>query len=94
MKEALEGVALAPAQTLWTTDANGAVLLRIDELCPQKPITVHQMFMTSVQKYGNLYALASKRNDKWEKLTFSEYYLHCRLAAKSFIKVSFMKRST
>ncbi|XP_062858240.1 long-chain-fatty-acid--CoA ligase ACSBG1 isoform X2 [Trichomycterus rosablanca] len=87
LKEVLTDVALAPAQSLWTTDASGAVLLRIDELCPQKPITVHQMFMNSVQKYGNLYALATKRNDKWEKITFSEYYHYCRMAAKSFLKI-------
>ncbi|XP_076863603.1 long-chain-fatty-acid--CoA ligase ACSBG1 isoform X2 [Brachyhypopomus gauderio] len=52
-----------------------------------EPITVHQMFMTSVQKYGNLSALATKRNDKWEMITFSEYYYLCRMAAKSFLKL-------
>ncbi|XP_037398728.1 long-chain-fatty-acid--CoA ligase ACSBG1 isoform X2 [Pygocentrus nattereri] len=83
----LAGVSLAPAQSLWTTEASGSVQLRIDELCPQEPITVHQMFMNSVQKYGNLPALASKRKDKWEKITFSEYYNCCRMAARSFLKL-------
>uniref|UniRef100_A0A4W4DR88 Long-chain-fatty-acid--CoA ligase ACSBG1 n=1 Tax=Electrophorus electricus TaxID=8005 RepID=A0A4W4DR88_ELEEL len=87
VEEVLEGVSLAPAHCLWTTEANGSVRLRIDELCPQEPITVHQMFMTSVQKYGNLFALATKRNDKWEKITFSEYYHLSRMAAKSFLKL-------
>ncbi|XP_060742771.1 long-chain-fatty-acid--CoA ligase ACSBG1 isoform X1 [Tachysurus vachellii] len=81
------GEILAPAQCLWTTEASGSVQLRIDDLCPQEPITVHQMFMTSVQKYGNLFALATKRKDKWEKITFSEYYQCCRIAAKSFLKL-------
>ena len=83
---------LAPAQSLWTTDAKGAVRLRIDEGCPEEPITVHQMFKASVKKYGSMYALASKKNNNWEKITFLEYYQFCRRAAKSFIKVYYMKR--
>uniref|UniRef100_A0AAY4EHF0 Long-chain-fatty-acid--CoA ligase ACSBG1 n=1 Tax=Denticeps clupeoides TaxID=299321 RepID=A0AAY4EHF0_9TELE len=74
-------------QLLWTTEANGSVLLRMDESCPQEAITVHQMFLTSVQKYGHLSALASKKKDKWEKITFSEYYHLCRVAAKGFLKL-------
>lgn len=85
--EVLAGDTLAPAQCLWTTEASGSVRLRIDDNCPQEPITVHQMFITSVQKYGSLFALATKRNGKWEKITFSEYYQCCRMAAKSFLKV-------
>lgn len=34
-----------------------------------------------------MHALASKKNNKWEKITFLEYYQFCRKAAKSFIKV-------
>lgn len=90
VEEVLAGEALAPAQCLWTTEASGSVQLRIDDLCPQEPITVHQMFMTSVQKYGNLFALATKRKGKWEKIRFSEYYQCCRMAAKSFLKVTCM----
>uniref|UniRef100_A0A4W6DDP8 Long-chain-fatty-acid--CoA ligase ACSBG1 n=1 Tax=Lates calcarifer TaxID=8187 RepID=A0A4W6DDP8_LATCA len=78
---------LAPAVSLWTTDARGAVRLRIEEGCPEEPITVHQMFNASVEKYGNMHALASKKNNTWEKITFSEYYQFCRRAAKSFIKL-------
>ncbi|MCI4381813.1 hypothetical protein PGIGA_G00256240 [Pangasianodon gigas] len=86
-EEQATGKALAPAQCLWTTEASGSVQLRIDDLCPQEPITVHQMFMTSVEKYGDLFALATKRKGKWEKITFSEYYQCCRMAAKSFLKL-------
>nr|XP_015198936.1 PREDICTED: long-chain-fatty-acid--CoA ligase ACSBG1 [Lepisosteus oculatus] len=85
-EEVLATVSLAPAEALWTTEAGGAVKLRIDDSCPQRPITVHQMFMSSVQKYGSLYALATKTKDKWEKITFSEYYKLCRAAARSFLK--------
>uniref|UniRef100_A0A673FUC1 Uncharacterized protein n=1 Tax=Sinocyclocheilus rhinocerous TaxID=307959 RepID=A0A673FUC1_9TELE len=67
IEEVLAGAELAPAQSLWTTEASGSVQLRMDELCPEHPITVHQMFTNSVQKYGKLTALASKRGNKWEK---------------------------
>ncbi|XP_058264958.1 long-chain-fatty-acid--CoA ligase ACSBG1 [Hemibagrus wyckioides] len=87
VEEILAGEILAPARCHWTTEASGSVQLRIDDLCPQEPITVHQMFMTSVQKYGNFFALATKRKGKWEKITFSEYYQNCRMAAKSFLKL-------
>ncbi|KAM4573273.1 long-chain-fatty-acid--CoA ligase ACSBG1 [Odontesthes bonariensis] len=85
--ETLACTPLAPAHSLWTTDARSSVKLRIDEGCQEEPITVHQMFKASVEKYGNLHALASKRNNKWEKITFLEYYQFCRRAAKSFIKL-------
>ncbi|MCJ8735926.1 hypothetical protein PDJAM_G00253010 [Pangasius djambal] len=87
VEEFLAGETLAPAQCLWTTEASGSVQLRIDDLCPQEPLTVHQMFVTSVQKYGNLFALATKIKGKWEKITFSEYYQRCRMTAKSFLKL-------
>ncbi|XP_071354752.1 long-chain-fatty-acid--CoA ligase ACSBG1 [Trachinotus anak] len=87
IEEELSGASLAPAHSLWTTDARGSVRLRIEDGCPEEPVTVHQMFKASVEKYGNMYALASKKNDKWEKITFLEYYQFCRRAAKSFIKL-------
>ncbi|XP_058854583.1 long-chain-fatty-acid--CoA ligase ACSBG1-like isoform X1 [Acipenser ruthenus] len=80
-------VNLAPADSLWSTLADGSVQLRIDESCPQTPITVHQMFKASEEKYKTLCALASKKNDKLEKITFAEYYQLCRRAAKSFLKL-------
>ena len=32
------------------------------------------MFRASVEKYGDLSALPTKKNDTWEKITFEEYY--------------------
>ncbi|XP_052400251.1 long-chain-fatty-acid--CoA ligase ACSBG1 isoform X1 [Carassius gibelio] len=87
IEEVLAGAELAPAQSLWTTEASGSVQLRMDELCPEQPITVHQMFTNSVQKYGKLTALASKKGNKWEKVTFLEYYHLSRMAAKGFLKL-------
>ncbi|KAM6388553.1 long-chain-fatty-acid--CoA ligase ACSBG1 isoform 6-T6 [Pluvialis apricaria] len=74
-------------ESLWTSVADGRVRLRIDNSCPQTPVTVHQMFKESLEKYGSLNALASKKNGKWEKITFSEYYCLSRKAAKSFLKL-------
>uniref|UniRef100_A0AAQ6AGX4 Long-chain-fatty-acid--CoA ligase ACSBG1 n=1 Tax=Amphiprion ocellaris TaxID=80972 RepID=A0AAQ6AGX4_AMPOC len=78
---------LAPADSLWTTDATSSVRLRMEEGCLDEPITVHQMFKASVEKYGHMHALASKKNKKWEKITFIEYYQFCWTAARSFIKL-------
>ncbi|KAM7414601.1 hypothetical protein PAMA_019424 [Pampus argenteus] len=72
---------------LASVDAKSSVRLRIEETCPEEPITVDQMFKASVEKYGNMYALASKKCNKWEKITFLEYYHFCRRAARSFIKL-------
>ncbi|XP_067390786.1 long-chain-fatty-acid--CoA ligase ACSBG1 isoform X4 [Emydura macquarii macquarii] len=76
-----------PSEPLWTTFADGVVKLRIDQSCSQTPITVHQMFKETVERYGPLNAMASKKNGKWEKITFSEYYNLSWKAAKSFLKL-------
>uniref|UniRef100_F7AKU7 Long-chain-fatty-acid--CoA ligase ACSBG1 n=1 Tax=Xenopus tropicalis TaxID=8364 RepID=F7AKU7_XENTR len=83
----VDGPIKTTEEKLWTTEANGSVQLRIDALCPQSPITVHQMFLESVDKYGPLDALSTKRNGIWEHVTFMDYYKLCRQAAKSFLKL-------
>ncbi|XP_032089213.1 long-chain-fatty-acid--CoA ligase ACSBG1-like [Thamnophis elegans] len=45
------------------------------------------MFLDSLEKYKSLNALASKKEGKWEKITFAEYYRLSRKAAKSFLKL-------
>ncbi|KAJ6664148.1 hypothetical protein lerEdw1_008363 [Lerista edwardsae] len=45
------------------------------------------MFQESLEKYGSLHAMASKKNGKWEKITFEEYYHLSRKAAKGFLKL-------
>uniref|UniRef100_A0A8C4YIL9 AMP-dependent synthetase/ligase domain-containing protein n=1 Tax=Gopherus evgoodei TaxID=1825980 RepID=A0A8C4YIL9_9SAUR len=74
-------------EPLWTTFADSVVKLRIDHSCSQIPITVHQMFKETVDKYGPLNAMASKKNGEWEKITFAEYYNLSLKAAKSFLKL-------
>ncbi|XP_054858667.1 long-chain-fatty-acid--CoA ligase ACSBG1 [Eublepharis macularius] len=75
------------AASVWTISANGLVNLRTDPSCSQTPVTVHEMFLDSVEKYGSLNAMASRKNGKWEKITFLEYYNLSRKAAKSFLKL-------
>lgn len=82
-------VRLAPAEELWSTARDKAVKLRMDasELSSEPPMTVHQMFMATVQKYGDYPALRGKKDGTWVTLTYKEYYQHSRAAAKSFLKV-------
>ncbi|XP_061672871.1 long-chain-fatty-acid--CoA ligase ACSBG2-like isoform X2 [Syngnathoides biaculeatus] len=80
---------LAPAERLWNTNKEGAVRLRIEESGPaaDTPVTVHQMFLETVEGFGGHPALAYKKDGRWETVTWREYYQQCRAAAKSFIKL-------
>ncbi|XP_062947091.1 long-chain-fatty-acid--CoA ligase ACSBG1 isoform X2 [Cynocephalus volans] len=77
----------SPEKELWTTRADGRVRLRIDPSCPHLPCTVHQMFYNALDKYGDLSALGFKRQDKWEHISYFQYYLLARKAAKGFMKL-------
>ncbi|KAM8784031.1 long-chain-fatty-acid--CoA ligase ACSBG1 isoform 2-T2 [Rhynchonycteris naso] len=78
----------SPEEALWTTRADGRVHLRIDPSCPQQlPYTVHRMFCEALDKYGDLHALGFKRQGSWEHITYSQYYLLARKAAKGFLKL-------
>ncbi|KAF6273047.1 acyl-CoA synthetase bubblegum family member 1 [Rhinolophus ferrumequinum] len=75
-------------EALWTTRADGRVRLRIEPSCPQQPpYTVHQMFSQALEKYGDLRALGFKRQGSWEHISYSQYYLLARKAAKGFLKL-------
>ncbi|KAM6201944.1 long-chain-fatty-acid--CoA ligase ACSBG1 isoform 2-T2 [Rhynchocyon petersi] len=76
-----------PEEALWTTRADGRVRLRIDPSCPQPPYTVHQMFFQALDKYGSLSALGFKRQGQWERISYFQYYLLSRKAAKGFLKL-------
>ncbi|XP_077087850.1 long-chain-fatty-acid--CoA ligase ACSBG2-like [Siphateles boraxobius] len=82
-----EDVRLAPAEELWSTARDKPVKLRMNalELSSEPPMTVHQMFMATVQKYGDSPALRGKKDGAWVTLTYKEYYQHSRAAAKSFL---------
>jgi long-chain-fatty-acid--CoA ligase ACSBG len=78
-------------EALWTTQADGRVRLRMDPSCPQLPYTVHRMFYEALDKYGDLGALGFKRQDKWEHISYCQYYQIARRAAKGFLKVRVLK---
>ncbi|XP_064031196.1 long-chain-fatty-acid--CoA ligase ACSBG2 isoform X3 [Pogoniulus pusillus] len=78
-----------PTSSLWTTQRDGEVKLRMEEqgIGSEAPKTVHQLLQEAVRKYGDYYALASKKGGQWRKLTYKMYYEECWKAAKSFLKL-------
>nr|XP_021536142.1 long-chain-fatty-acid--CoA ligase ACSBG1-like [Neomonachus schauinslandi] len=74
-------------EKLWTTRADGRVRTRFHPTCPQPPYTVHQMFSETLDKYGDLRAIGFKRQGTWEHISYSQYYLLARKAAKGFLKL-------
>ncbi|RLV90745.1 hypothetical protein DV515_00014336 [Chloebia gouldiae] len=66
----------SPGSSVWTTRCDGEVRLRMEEQGPgsEAPKTVHQLLQESVNKYSDYYALASKRDGQWIKLTYKMYY--------------------
>ncbi|TNM89301.1 hypothetical protein fugu_003535 [Takifugu bimaculatus] len=81
--------ALAPADQLWSTSRDQAVRLRMEGSGPasRTPLTIHQMFLGTLENYGDHSALAYKEEGQWVKLTYRQYYQQCRAAAKSFLKL-------
>ncbi|OWK51429.1 Long-chain-fatty-acid--CoA ligase ACSBG2 [Lonchura striata] len=79
----------SPGSSVWTTRCDGEVRLRMEEQGPgsEAPKTVHQLLQESVNKYSDYYALASKKDGQWVKLTYKMYYDECWKAAKSFLKL-------
>ncbi|KAM6944713.1 long-chain-fatty-acid--CoA ligase ACSBG2-like isoform 1-T2 [Lycodopsis pacificus] len=80
---------LAPADRLWSTSRHKAVRLRMEGSGPasETPMTAHQLFLETVEAYGDHPALASKKEGQWVTLTWRQYYEQCRAAAKSFLKL-------
>ncbi|XP_035269950.1 long-chain-fatty-acid--CoA ligase ACSBG2 isoform X1 [Anguilla anguilla] len=74
---------------LWTSRRDGEVKLRVSESGPasEPPVTVHQMFTSTVERYGAYPALGWKEGDQWKTLNYKDYYQQCRTAAKGFLKL-------
>ncbi|XP_027523944.1 long-chain-fatty-acid--CoA ligase ACSBG2 isoform X2 [Corapipo altera] len=83
----------SPASRVWTTHRDGEVKLRMEDqgIGSEPPKTVHQLFQETVNKYGDYYALASKKGGQWVKLTYKMYYDECCKAAKSFLKLGLQR---
>uniref|UniRef100_A0A8C5B395 long-chain-fatty-acid--CoA ligase n=1 Tax=Gadus morhua TaxID=8049 RepID=A0A8C5B395_GADMO len=80
---------LTPAERLWTATRDQAVKLRMEGSGPgsETPLTVHQMFLETVQNFGDHPAMASKEDSRWVTVSWREYYRQSRAAAKSFLKL-------
>ncbi|XP_035514167.1 long-chain-fatty-acid--CoA ligase ACSBG2-like [Morone saxatilis] len=80
---------LAPADQLWSTSRDKAVRLRMEGSgsASSTPITIHQMFLETVESYGDHSALVYKKEGQWVTITWRQYYEQCRAAAKSFLKL-------
>lgn len=89
-KDTFKAVDVAPADSLTTTIADGAVKIRMGNTpdTNQTPITVVQHMERAVRLAPNKIALAVKREGQWQRWTYGEYYEEVRMAAKSFIMVS------
>ncbi|XP_027767113.1 long-chain-fatty-acid--CoA ligase ACSBG2-like [Empidonax traillii] len=83
----------SPASRVWTTQRDGEVKLRMEDqgVGSEPPKTVHQLFQEAVNKYGDYYALASKKGGQWVRLTYKMYYDECCKAAKSFLKLGLQR---
>ncbi|XP_034026833.1 long-chain-fatty-acid--CoA ligase ACSBG2-like isoform X2 [Thalassophryne amazonica] len=53
----------------------------------ETPITIHHMFLETVNSFGDHPALVFKKEGQWVTLTWKQYYDQCRAAAKSFLKL-------
>uniref|UniRef100_A0A8C4I8K7 long-chain-fatty-acid--CoA ligase n=1 Tax=Dicentrarchus labrax TaxID=13489 RepID=A0A8C4I8K7_DICLA len=80
---------LAPADQLWSTSRDKAVRLRMEGSgsASNTPITIHQMFLETVESYGDHSALVYKKEGQWVTMTWRQYYEQCRAAAKSFLRL-------
>lgn len=80
---------LAPADKLWSARRDKAVNLRMEASGPgsETPVTIHQMFLETVERSGDQTALVFKEDGQTASLTWRQYYEQCRAAAKSFLKV-------
>ncbi|KAJ0032747.1 hypothetical protein NQD34_002828 [Periophthalmus magnuspinnatus] len=74
---------------LWTSRGNAEVRLRMGEsgIAAEPPLTINQMFMSSVERFGDYTALGWKDGEQQKTMTYKEYYQTCRVAAKGFLKV-------
>ncbi|XP_004072167.2 long-chain-fatty-acid--CoA ligase ACSBG2 [Oryzias latipes] len=80
---------LAPADKLWSASRDKAVNLRMEASGPgsETPVTIHQMFLETVERSGDQTALVFKEDGQTASLTWRQYYEQCRAAAKSFLKL-------
>lgn len=77
------------SSSFWTTDPSQRVKLRLGEnnAALEKPQTLIELFLSTLEHFGNHRALAVKRVGEWRFWTYEDYYRDCITAAKGFIAV-------
>ncbi|XP_051930099.1 long-chain-fatty-acid--CoA ligase ACSBG2 isoform X2 [Hippocampus zosterae] len=85
--------AAASKSNLWTSQPDGEVKLRMEErgLAAETPLTVHQLFTSTVRKFGKFTAVSWKEGEQKRSLNYKQYYETCRVAAKSFLKLGLQR---
>ena len=78
-----------------TTNPSVGVDLLIGQsgLSAETSITVPALLKNSVSRTPDRAALCYKENGSWKQITYTEYYMQCVAAAKSFLKVVYMHSS-
>lgn len=74
---------------LWTSRGDAEVKLRMGEsgIAAEPPLTINQMFSSTVERFGEYTALGWKEGEQQKTMTYKQYYQACRTAAKSFLKL-------
>ncbi|XP_065576536.1 long-chain-fatty-acid--CoA ligase ACSBG2-like isoform X2 [Artemia franciscana] len=80
---------IIPAENYKTTEASGAVKLKIGERGVESipPISVPTLLARAVERYTDRVALAVKREGKWQEYTYRAYLQNVRTVAKAFIRL-------
>lgn len=82
-------VPMASELGLWTSRGDAEVKLRLGEsgIAAEPPLTINQMFSSTVERFGDYTALGWKEGEQQKTMTYKQYYQACRTAAKSFLKL-------
>ncbi|XP_077440942.1 long-chain-fatty-acid--CoA ligase ACSBG2 isoform X2 [Vanacampus margaritifer] len=85
--------AVVPKSNLWTSQPDGEVKIRMEDsgLAAETPLTVDQLFASSVRNFGKYPAVSWKEGEQKKSLNYKEYYETCRAAAKSFLKLGLQR---
>ncbi|CAH4031159.1 long-chain-fatty-acid--CoA ligase ACSBG2-like isoform X3 [Pieris brassicae] len=80
---------LVPVDDYITWKPDGRVKLRMSNrgFASEPPISVPGLLSRTVARYPDETALCTKRNGKWEKLTYRQYQEKVRTIAKAFLKL-------
>ena len=83
---------LPGATELTTSEPEGTVLLRDpSSLSSVPPLSVPSLLRQASENSPDVVALGVKRDDKWIKWSYKQYYQDSRTIAKAFIKLGLQR---